>query len=183
MTDWLITPHVPAELEAIAALVNSAYRGESARAGWAHEADHVGGQRTSAADLAADLTEPGRALLVLRREASGEILACVLVERIDRPHGGVAAYIGMLTVKPTLQDSGLGRVMLAAAEDFARELGADRARMTVVSIRDTLIAWYQRRGYALTGERQPFPYGDERIGVPMVEGLEFVVMEKALSGG
>ena len=47
--------------------------------------------------------------------------------------------------------------------------------MTVVHIRDTLIAWYQRRGYVLTGETLPFPYGD-----PPRDDLSFVVLEKAL---
>ena len=181
MTDWLITPCAPSDLEAVVALVNSAYRGQSARAGWTHEADYIDGQRTSAADLARDLAaEPAPLLLALRREAGGEILACAMVERIDEPDGRVVGYIGMLTVRPDLQADGLGRDMLAAAERRARLDGADRARMTVVSIRDSLIAWYQRRGYQLTGETRPFPYGDERFGQPRVEDLQFVVLEKAL---
>ena len=52
--------------------------------------------------------------------------------------------------------------------------------MTVVHIRDTLIAWYERRGYALTGETRPFPHGDDRFGKPLRDDLSFVVMEKVL---
>jgi hypothetical protein len=108
MADWLIAPAEEADLPAVVALVNSAYRGDSSRAGWTTEADYLDGQRTSLKDLKADLAGPGpRTLLVLRREAGGEILACVLVEPMARPDG-LAAYIGMVTVKPTLQAEGRG---------------------------------------------------------------------------
>ena len=50
--------------------------------------------------------------------------------------------------------------------------------MTVVNVRDTLIAWYQRRGYALTGETKPFPYDDKRFGTPLRDDLYFVMLEK-----
>lgn len=50
--------------------------------------------------------------------------------------------------------------------------------MTVVNVRDTLIAWYVRRGYRLTGEREPFPYGDNRFGTPLRQDLHFEVLEK-----
>jgi len=183
MPDWLITPCVAAEHEAVAALVNSAYRGQSAKAGWANESDYIDGQRTSAADLAAELAaDPAPSLLVLRAREGGEILACVMIERVAQAGGGAAGYIGMLTVKPDLQAGGVGRALLEAAENHARAFGARKARMTVVSIRDTLIAWYERRGYRLTGETRPFPYDDERFGKPRVAGLEFVVLEKRLEG-
>jgi ribosomal protein S18 acetylase RimI-like enzyme len=181
MSEWLITNHAPADLEAVVALVNSAYRGDSAKAGWTDESDYIDGRRTSLADLQVELAGPNRPeLLVLRRAPGGAILACAMVERIAEADGGVVGYIGMLTVQPDRQADGLGRVMLAAAERRAIAGGARRARMTVVSIRDTLIAWYQRRGYRLTGETRPFPYDDERFGVPRVPGLEFVVLEKPL---
>jgi hypothetical protein len=70
--------------------------------------------------------------------------------------------------------------LLAGAEQTAKESGAMRIRMTAINVRDKLIAWYQRRGYTLTGERKPFPYGDERFGRPLRDDLEFVVLEKAI---
>jgi len=79
-----------------------------------------------------------------------------------------------------LQNSQLGRTLLNAAEEFARKRGAACVRMTVVNVRDTLVAWYQRRGYRLTGETKPFPYGDNRFGTPLRDDLEFVVLEKNL---
>lgn len=173
----LLLPATSAELPAIADLVNSAYRGESSRQGWTTEADYLGGQRTDAETLARDLAAQERAvLLALRGEAEGQLLGCVWLE----PAEAEVWYLGMLTVRPDLQDRQLGRTMLEAAEAYAREQGAMRIRMTVVHIRDTLIAWYVRRGYSITGERRPFPYADLRFGEPKRDDLEFIVMEKAL---
>ncbi len=53
--------------------------------------------------------------------------------------------------------------------------------MTVVNIRETLVAWYIRRGYSLTGEIEPFPYSDERFGTPLRDDLSFLVLEKSLT--
>ena len=60
--------------------------------------------------------------------------------------------------------------------------GAKRMRMTVIQIRDSLSAWYERRGYVRTGETKPFPYGDARFGVPLRDDLHFEVFEKRLDG-
>ena len=88
--------------------------------------------------------------------------------------------LGLLTVRPDLQNKQLGRTLLTAAEDLAKERGAHRICMTVVNVRTTLIAWYERRGYALSGETRPFPYGDERFGRPLRADLHFVVLQKDL---
>ncbi len=53
--------------------------------------------------------------------------------------------------------------------------------MTVVNVREVLIAWYLRRGYHKTGETNPFPYGDDRFGKPLRDDLNFVVLEKNLA--
>lgn len=171
-------PARPDDLPAVAALVNSAYRGETSRQGWTTEADYIDGQRIDAASLAADLAaDPEAQLLVLRDRSDGPPLGSVWLE----PFGdGVTWYLGMLTVRPDLQDRKLGRQLLAQAEAAAAGRGAGRIRMTVIAIRDTLIAWYERRGYRLTGERRPFPYEDDRFGTPRRGDLEFVVLEKAL---
>jgi len=111
--------------------------------------------------------------------AESEILGVVWLE----PQSGSVWYLGMLTVRPDLQASRLGRGLLEQAEVFAQHRGARRLRMTVVSVRETLIAWYERRGYRLTGETEPFPYDDERFGRPKRDDLVFVVLEKALPAG
>lgn len=165
------------ELDAIAALVNSSFRGDSSRAGWTTEADMVGGQRTDPDILRADLAaRPGAVLLTLRDTPDGELLGSVWLE----PKAPDVWYLGMLTVRPDLQARQLGRALLRSAEEYAVAQGARRMRMTVITIRDTLIAWYERRGYTRTGELLPFPYGDARFGLPQRDDLRFEVLEKAL---
>jgi ribosomal protein S18 acetylase RimI-like enzyme len=170
-------PATDEDLPAVAALVNSAYRGESSRQGWTTEADYIDGQRVDETILRDDLaTQPQARLLLLRDEPSGPLLGCVWLEPADED----AVYLGMLTVHPQLQARGLGDGLLKGAEAAARDQGARRVRMTVVQIRDALIAWYGRRGYAPTGETRPFPYGDSRFGEPRRDDLHFIVLEKTL---
>ena len=164
-----IRPAVAADIPALHALIERAYRGEASRAGWTHEADYLTGARTDAATLAEGIADPAATMLLA---IDGDrIAACVQVA--DRGDG--LAYLGMLAVEPGGQARGLGRAMIAAAEDFARRFGARRMEMTVVDRRATLIAWYERRGYALTGETRPFP-------AALLEGapLAFVVLAKPL---
>lgn len=173
----LLIPAEDPEIEAVAAFVNRAYRGDSSRAGWASEADVLGGQRTDPATLRADLAAtPGAVLLTCRDVADGPMLGCVWLQ----PAMDQTWYLGMLTVDPELQARQLGRGLLAQAEAYAAQRGAKRIRMTVIWLREDLIAWYRRRGYALTGETEPFPYGDERFGIPQRDDLYFVVMERTL---
>lgn len=167
----------PADLPAVAALVNSAYRGEVSRQGWTTEADYVGGQRTDPQTLARDLAADPQARLLLLRDEEGEPpLGCVML----KPAKDDAWYLGMLTVRPDIQDRQLGRAMLEGAEAYAKAQGAGRIRISVVQVRDTLIAWYERRGYDATGATLPFPYGDPEIGEPTRDDLHFIVMEKAV---
>ena len=165
------------ELEAVAALVNSAYRGDSSRAGWTTEADLVGGQRTDPDTLAADLaSHPGAVLLTMRDGPGGELLGSVWLE----PKTPDVWYLGMLTVRPDVQARGLGRRMLQEAERYAAAQGARRMRMAVITLRDTLLEWYERRGYQRTGELTPFPYGKDEFGRPQRDDLQFEALEKAL---
>ena len=169
-----LEPATSDDLPALHGLVESAYRGESARRGWSHEADLLEGQRTDLAALEATLADPEQHLLVFR---DNEVLrACVALTA----KGDGLAYLGMLTVDPKRQGAGLGRLILAAAEEHAAAFGASRVEMTVIAQRSELIAWYERRGYALTGEQRPFPHGDPRFGLPRRDDLIFAVMEKTL---
>ena len=170
-----LEPATSDDLPALHALIESAYRGDSARRGWSHEADLLDGQRTDLASLEAMLRDPAQHLLVFRD--NDRLRACVALT--DKGHG--LAYLGMLTVDPHHQSGGLGKLILAAAEDHAAGFGAARVEMTVIAQRRELIAWYERRGYAATGERRPFPAGDPRFGLPRRDDLEFAVLEKALS--
>ena len=165
------------DLESIAALVNSAFRGESSRVGWTTEADLVGGQRTDPESLRTDLaSRPGAMLLTMRDEPDGALLGSVWLE----PRSADVWYLGMLTIRPDLQALGLGRGLLHEAERFAVARGARRMRMTVITVRETLMEWYERRGYTRTGELLPFPYGNDRFGLPQREDLQFEALEKKL---
>jgi len=170
-----LEPATIGDLPALLELVERAFRGDSARKGWSHEADLLGGQRVDREGLESMIADPAQRVLLLR---DGERLrGCVALA--DRGDG--LSYLGLMTVDPTQQGTGLGRMILAAAEDRARtDLGATRMEMTVIAQRPELVAWYERRGYSLTGERRPFPMDDPRFGLPKRDDLEFVVLEKAL---
>lgn len=166
---------VEADIGSIVALVQSAYRGESSRRGWTTEAHLLDGQRTDAAEVAQLLASPDGAVLLARVE--DELHACCHIER-----HGEAAYFGMFAVHPPRQGSGLGRLVLGEAERYAREHWRCRVmHMEVIDVRNDLMAWYERRGYRRTGEYFPFPYGDERFGLPRRDDLRFELMVKDLT--
>lgn len=176
MTELTIRDAVPADIPALHALVESAYRGEASRAGWTTEADLLEGQRTDAEDLASILSDPEQGMLTAWR--GDELVGCILIAR----RGEGIGYFGMLSVSPTLQGGGLGRTLIGAAEAaMADRFAARRVGISVIPQRETLIGWYERLGYAATGETLPFPYGDERFGLPLRDDLSFIVMEKPLA--
>ena len=177
----LLRPANPAELQAIAALMNLAYRGTDATLSWNTEAPYIQGIRTSEEALRQDLaTNPQATLLVHTEPEAGSKEAPIQASVWLEPKTPARWYLGALTVDPALQSAGLGGQLLTAAEQWAAERGATTIEMSVVNVRDTLIAWYQRRGYQLTGETHPFPYGDSRFGTPLRDDLAFLVLEKHL---
>jgi ribosomal protein S18 acetylase RimI-like enzyme len=178
MTDLIFRPATADDVDAIVALVESAYRGDASRGGWTTEADLLDGRRTDADDVRG-CVEAGQSVILLAeridRTAPG-LLACAHVA-IE----GGAGYFGMFSVRPELQGGGIGKQLLARAECMVRdEWNADMMRMTVIDLRDELIAFYERRGYRRTGILKPFPYGDERFGLPRRADLRFEVLEKSL---
>lgn len=169
MSDLPLEEATPADLPAIVALMNAAYR--EAPPGWASESGLLGGQRTDLASLAADLAE-GTCLLLHR--AAGVLAASVQL----REAAPGRWYLGGLTIAPARQEQGLGNTVLQSAEAWVRAQGGTAIEMTVIAQRAELIAWYERRGYVRTGETRPFPYGDTRFGEPRRDDLSFVVLEK-----
>ncbi|MFF2145957.1 GNAT family N-acetyltransferase [Kitasatospora sp. NPDC058190] len=163
-----------ADVPALVELVESAYRGEASKAGWTTEADLLDGRRTDPASVTEAVEDPEGVVLLVERD--GELVACCQLERrADR------AYFGMFSVRPTLQGGGIGRVVLAEAERVAREeWSVALLEMKVVEQRAELIAWYERRGFRRTGVYSPFPYGDERFGIPRRPDLRFEQLTKEL---
>ncbi|MFD5748743.1 GNAT family N-acetyltransferase [Streptomyces sp. NPDC127033] len=164
-----------ADADALVALIESAYRGESSRTGWTTEADLLEGQRIDREGVLAVVEAPRSRLLAVERD--GGLIACCQLE--NRGH---AAYFGMFAVAPGAQGGGLGRRIIAEAERRARaDWAVGEMHMTVIAQREDLIAWYERRGYRRTGKRFPFPYGDERFGIPQRDDLEFELLVKPLA--
>ncbi len=165
----------PDDVDALVELVEWAYRGESSRAGWCTEADILGGQRVDHEMMRATLADDDVAVLVLSDD-DGPVACCEL-RRVDPDR----ATLGMFAVDPGRQAGGLGRRVLEHAEELvAQRWGVSRLELTVIDIRQSLIEWYERRGFARTGEHRPFPYGDDRFGEPRVDDLRFAVLEKRL---
>jgi len=163
-----------ADIDAIAALVTSAYRGDSSRVGWTTEADLLDGNRIDREVLRADILRPRS--LVLLAERDGELIACAHIADDDG-----AGYFGMFSVQPQAQGGGLGKTVLAEAERIAwQEWQLPVMQMTVIDAREELIAFYERRGYRRTGIKKPFPYGDARFGAPKRDDLRFELLEKPL---
>lgn len=163
-----------ADAPALVDLINSAYRGESSKAGWTTEADLLGGQRVDLDAVVEMIAKPGNVFLLQERDHL--LIGCLRLER-----SGAECYLGLLTVRPTMQAGGIGRQLLEDAERWAAAHWSSRAiHMTVIVQRQELLAWYERRGYHRTGTRKPFPYGDERFGLPRRPDLEFEVLRKEL---
>ena len=161
-----------ADARALYVLINGAYRGESAKKGWTHEADLLPNEteRIERVELAATLAEPTARFLVA--DDGQALLGCILVRDLGERLG----YFGLLAIEPAHQATGLAKRLLAAAERCAREtFNVSRIEGTVVDRRAELIAYYERRGYVRTGERRPFP-------IAVTPPLELIVLNKTFEG-
>lgn len=166
----MITKSNLADVTALNLLINSAYRGESSKKGWTTEANLLEGLRTNEQELNEILIDPKNT--ILKFTENNTISGCVLLIEKEQK-----LYLGMLTVSPDLQNSGVGKKLLQEAEKHALKLGLPKIVMTVIAIREELILWYQRNGYCDTGIREPFPAGT--IHIPITNKvLEFMVLEK-----
>jgi GNAT superfamily N-acetyltransferase len=153
-------------------LINSAYRGESSKKGWTTEAHLLEGTRTTESELIEIISKKENHLFIYVED---QILGCVLlIQKINK------LYLGMLTVRPDLQNKGIGKRLLDFAESHAKSLNINVIEMTVIAAREELIAYYNRKGYFDTGKRIAF---SNELNEQIVEGspnLEFVVLEKNL---
>lgn len=166
------------DVPALVPLVESAYRGEASKQGWTTEAELLDGQRTDAQGVSQLLEAPDSAIMVAFDAAAPDtLLACAHIQMHED-----GCHFGMFAVRPNLQRGGVGKALLAQCESYAAaEFGAQYMVMWVIWSRAELIAFYERRGYARTGEQMPFPYGDARFGLPKRDDLYFIVLKKALA--
>jgi len=165
------------DLPDIVAIMNAAFRGSEFGRGWSMDVDYIAGERTNESLLREEIAK-GAVYLLAKRDGTPVLQGCVSLQASSPERW----YLGSLTVNPALQNTGFGRTLLGAAEDYAALHGAQTIEMTVVNVRHALISWYERRGYRRTGETRPFPYGDDRYGTPKRSDLEFVVLERQLNG-
>lgn len=169
----MIAKVVAADIASLNTLINSAYRGEFSKKGWTTEAHILEGSRTTEAELLEIIQDKHNT--ILKYSEHNKIIGCVLLKAKE-----IELYLGMLTVSPELQNSGIGKKLLQQAEVFAAELGLSKIVMTVISVREELISWYKRNGYVDTGVREPFPVS-EVFNPTTQEPLEFMVLEKIIS--
>jgi ribosomal protein S18 acetylase RimI-like enzyme len=169
----MIAKVVAADIASLNTLINSAYRGEFSKKGWTTEAHILEGSRTTEAELLEIIQDKHNT--ILKYSEHNKIIGCVLLKAKE-----IELYLGMLTVSPELQNSGIGKKLLQQAEVFAAKLGLPKIVMTVISVREELISWYKRNGYVDTGVREPFPVSDV-FNPTTQEPLEFMVLEKIIS--
>ena len=169
----MIAKVVAADINSLNTLINSAYRGEFSKKGWTTEAHILEGSRTTEAELLEIIQDKHNT--ILKYSEHNKIIGCVLLKANENE-----LYLGMLTVSPELQNSGIGKKLLQQAEIFAAELGLQKIVMTVISVREELISWYKRNGYVDTGVIEPFPVSDV-FSPTTQEPLEFMVLEKIIS--
>ena len=163
-----------ADMPQLLQLVNSAYRGPQAKKGWTHEANLIEGElRADEPYMLEQFGDPNS--VILAYIVDEKILGCVYLRRRDK-----TLFLGMLSVAPEVQTGGIGKQLLRAAEDHARNEHCTAIEITVISVRHELLAWYERQGYRRTGDIKPFEE-DARFGTPRQE-IEFLVMEKRVSG-
>lgn len=165
----------PADVDRIVALVNDAYRGSAKSPGWTHETELLAGQRVDAASVTASLAQPDSTVLVMKREQ--HVAGCVALQRLADD----TWYLSMLAVDPDHQAGGVGKAIMASAENFALERGGQRMKISVINRREPLIAWYERQGYVRTGVVEAFPYDDASVGTPLRDDLALVILNKRLA--
>jgi len=157
------------DVPALTQLINKSYRGESAERGWTTESHLLGGQRIDEETLTRYIQD--KDTVILKCSINEEVVGSVYLNK-----NGSDLYFGMLTVDPDKQNTGTGKLLLKHVEWYAREQNCNRIHMTVISVRDELIAWYERHGFIKTGEVKPFP-ADTKFGIQK-QPLQLLVMER-----
>ena len=149
------------DIPAIVRVVNRAYEVEKS---------FVDGDRTDASQIAERLGGDGALFLVVDEPASPADLAGAVYVQVS----GARGYFGMLAVDPARQGSGLGRVLVEAAEAHCRGAGCYFVDIHVVNVRSELPAFYARFGFA------PVDVGPFHSVSPLKQPVHVVKMTKPL---
>lgn len=155
-------------------LINAAYRTPGDTPGWTDERGLLEGTRTDSNSLASELKRSR--YLIARGRGDRRIVACARIAPADDG----AWYVASVAVEPARQGVGTGRLLLDELARQARTANVRALRITVINLREELIAWYERRGFVRTGETEPFPYDDPSVGRPTRGDLVLVKLEMHL---
>lgn len=165
-----IQPAIAPDVPAIIKIVNSAYHGQADSKSWTSEGHLVSGPRITEENLHNYIQQPNITILRCADE-QGSIVGCVLLEKKQD-----TLYLGMLSVDPQIQASGIGKLLLSAAETFARQHQYKTITITVIDRRVELIDWYKRKGYKPTGNVIPFTNPSSTA----LDNFSFVELQKDL---
>jgi ribosomal protein S18 acetylase RimI-like enzyme len=172
MSDYRFGYAGPADVPLLALLIERAYRGPEAAKGWTNESTLLTGPRSSPGEIESLIRDKDSRFVTARQ--AEKLVGCALIQK-----HGEGAYFGMFAIDPDIQGGGLGKAVVARCEEAARELwSAGYLRLTVISLRDKLIAWYERRGFVQTGEHEPFPF-DSATGALRTD-FDLTVLQKQL---
>ena len=167
----MIIPTTHKDIKNLNVLINGAYRGETSKKGWTTEADLLGGIRIDEPALEEIMNEYNSVILKCLDD-DGLLVGCVYLQKQE-----LKLYLGMLTVSPLHQNKGIGKKLLNAAQEYAKNERCSSIVITVISLRHELIAWYERHGYKKTGESKPFGSNGLTFGIPR-KPLEFLFLQK-----
>lgn len=173
-SDHAITIATAIDTSRITSLLNSAYRGESSKQGWTTEAHLIAGEVRTNESNVLNAIEQSESIMLKYTNELDQIVGCVNLQQHNSK-----IYLGMLSVSPHLQGAGIGKYLLYAAEEYAKQVKCSAVYMTVISVRTELINWYRRHGYNDTGERKPFT--EDAVSGKHLQQLEFMVLEKKIA--
>lgn len=158
-------------------LINKAYRGHESKKGWTSEEGILEGERI-VDEMLESYFGHDHINILKYTDAQGAIQGTVYLE-----FKTTILYLGMLAVMPDQQTGGIGKAIMQEAEIQAKKRGCARIAITVISSRSELISWYERRGYQLNGESINFDELKGNFGIPLMQGIKLVGMEKSLGQG
>ena len=161
------------DLEELVKLINVAYRAQSDRS-WTTEKAFLDGTRITNEQLSGDLSRSNFKLFVGENE-QGLLVACI---GLNLDHNSVE--IGTFAIDSSVQNLGYGKQMLNYVEAYVAQSCSEVRDliMYVLDVRSELIAYYQRRGYQITGHTEPYPV-NANVGQPLVP-IQLIEMKKTI---